>query len=553
MSLNHCKASIKSIIALVISLLLVISINAKTTHAEPNRDLANVTLIYDLSNSMWAQINGTPKVSLAQAGIAKGITGLNNKINFGLLAFGHNAKSGCKNVEEIFPFNILNETKINLAIKPLRPRGNAPTGQALLNAANMIADRSRPYTIILLTDGQSNCPIDPCQTASKLKNSLAHLTIDVIALGPKGSQTLKPLSCITKPSNGTFTYANSQKEISAAITASIERARKNLARYVTQANLPSSEDDSPQATEGDKKEQTTQKQNDWAGATEIIVAPKPKEVTGTLEEDKFAKENKKDRKKTHGGLALMAHLVDKKDTAIKSGIIWRIYSEKPDKTTGKHKLISAHKTASPVMSLKKGSYLINAAYGRAFLTRKIKIEANKNTTEHFILNAGGLKISSVLANGNPVPENTVIFDILSDERDQYGKRLKVIGNVRPGLVVRLNAGIYHIVSTYGDANAQSRADISVEAGKLTEATIDHKAAKVTFKLVYQKGGEALADTQWSLLSPTGKLIKKSAGALPTHYLAEGDYTLLAERGDKKYSQHFSITAGDTKQIEVIIQ
>ncbi len=560
MSLNHCNTSIKSIFALFIALLLVIGLNTTTTHAEPNKDLANITLIYDLSNSMWAQINGAPKVSLAQNGIAKGLAGLNNKINFGLLAFGHNAKSGCKNVEEISPLTVLDESKINIAIKPLRPRGNAPTGQALLNAANMIADRSKPYTIIILTDGQSNCPIDPCQTASKLKNSIGRLTIDVIAIGQKGSQTLKPLNCISQPSKGTFTYANSQKEISAAITASIERARKNLTSYVTQTKLSSSESDiENQAVadkaESDKKEQTTQKQTDWAGATEIIVAPKPKEVTGTLEEDKFANKNKdeKDRKKTHGGLALMAHLVDKKDTAIKSGLIWRIYSEKPDKTTGKHKLISAHKTASPVMSLQKGSYLINAAYGRAFLTRKIKIEASKNTTEHFILNAGGLKISSVLANGNPVPENTVIFDILSDERDQYGKRLKVIGNVRPGLVVRLNAGIYHIVSTYGDANAQSRADISVEAGKLTEATIDHKAAKVTFKLVYQKGGEALADTQWSLLSPTGKLIKKTAGALPTHYLAAGDYTLLAERGDKKYSQHFSITAGDTKQIEVIIQ
>ena len=164
-----------------------------------------------------------------------------------------------------------------------------------------------------------------------------------------------------------------------------------------------------------------------------------------------------------------------------------------------------------------------------------------------------IQISSVLANGNPVPENTVQFDIYSDERDQFGKRLQVLSKVRPGLVVRLNAGIYHIVSTYGDANAQSRADVSVEAGKLTETAIDHKAAKVTFKLVYQTGGEALADTTWSLLSATGKVIKKSAGALPTHFLAAGDYTLLAERGGKKYSQNFSILAGDRKQVEVVIQ
>ena len=75
------------------------------------------------------------------------------------------------------------------------------------------------------------------------------------------------------------------------------------------------------------------------------------------------------------------------------------------------------------------------------------------------------------------------YDIFSGETDQQGNRTKVMSGARPGLIVRLNAGIYHIVSTYGDANATVRADINVEAGKLTEATVSHTGARVTFKLV----------------------------------------------------------------------
>lgn len=542
---GRLSAILKYLFAMAAITLAGVSLGAHSIKAEPAERLPDVTLIYDLSNSMWAPLEGTAKVTHAQNGLAEGLKGLEGQINFSLLSFGHKEKTGCENIEQMVEHDRLDENSVKLAIKPLRPRGNAPIAKALLNAANLASNRAAPYTIILLADGASNCPTDPCKTAAKLKGAMPGLIIDVITIGQLNGKPLSGLQCIAKPTGGIITAAMNGKDIAALIKGSVKRAIERKAEFEARGNTPPAVAADP----------TGDEQQDWAGATEIIVTPKEKDVTGALEEEQAEGQfNKADEelRKTHGGLALMAHLVDK-GKPIKSGLIWRIYTEKPDKSTGKHKLISAHKSSSPVMSLPKGKYLINAAYGRAFLTRKVNINAGENATEHFILNAGGLKISSVLANGNPVPENTVIYDIYADERDQFGKRLSVINKVRPGLVVRLNAGIYHIVSTYGDANAQSRADVSVEAGKLTEATIDHQAAKVTFKLVYQKGGEALADTRWSLLSPAGKVIKKSAGALPTHFLAAGDYTVLAERGAKKYTEHFSVTAGDTRQIEVIIQ
>ena len=126
-------------------------------------------------------------------------------------------------------------------------------------------------------------------------------------------------------------------------------------------------------------------------------------------------------------------------------------------------------------------------------------------------------------------------------------------NAKPGLVIRLNAGAYHIVSLYGDANATVRADVTVEPGKITEATIKHAAAAMTFKLVQSPGGEALADTQWSILTTTGDVVKENAGALPTHILAVGDYAVVAKHNAESYTSKFSVVSGQAKQIEVVME
>src|SRR3546814_11951246 len=87
-----------------------------------------------------------------------------------------------------------------------------------------------------------------------------------------------------------------------------------------------------------------------------------------------------------------------------------------------------------------------------------------------------------------------------------------MADVRPGMIVRLNAGTYHVVSEYGDINAVVRADIQVEAGKLIEATLQHRAAQITLKLVSQPGGEAIADTAWSVLTAAGDIVNESVSA-----------------------------------------
>ena len=196
--------------------------------------------------------------------------------------------------------------------------------------------------------------------------------------------------------------------------------------------------------------------------------------------------------------------------------------------------------------------MINAAFGRAHITRKVTVSPGVEITEPFVLNAGGLRVkpaSAITSTG--IDASKVHFDILTDERDQLGNRSTVISRAKPGVIIRLNAGIYHIVSTYGDANAIVDSDVTVEAGKLTEATVLHQAARVTLKLVTRQGGEALTDTAWNVMTEDGRLVRKSIGALPTHILAPGTYLVIARSQGKVYRRQFTVRDGDISEVEVI--
>src|SRR5262249_6416060 len=104
---------------------------------------------------------------------------------------------------------------------------------------------------------------------------------------------------------------------------------------------------------------------------------------------------------------------------------------------------------------------------------------------------------------------------------------------------------------YGDGNAVVRSDIRVAAGKLTDALVNHRAAVITLKLVNARGGEALANTAWSVLTPGGDVIKEAVGAFPKVILSEGEYTVIARNEGKVYEGKFKVDPGFDREIEVM--
>jgi hypothetical protein len=78
-------------------------------------------------------------------------------------------------------------------------------------------------------------------------------------------------------------------------------------------------------------------------------------------------------------------------------------------------------------------------------------------------------------------------------------------------------------------------------------------AIATLKLVSDRGGEARADTSWSVVTPAGESVVESVGAFPSVVLSEGEYTAIAKHQNTIYERDFTVEAGVNRDIEVLIE
>ena len=234
--------------------------------------------------------------------------------------------------------------------------------------------------------------------------------------------------------------------------------------------------------------------------------------------------------------------------AINGGLHWRIYAARPEQNAAP-KLVKEDRSAGPTFTLPAGSYVINVGFGLANVTKAVQLRAD-NVREVFEIPAGGLRIEGRVGDAK-IPPSQISFDLYQGSQFEPGDKRPIATNVATGDVVLIPEGTYHIVSNYGDANATVRSDIRVQVGKLTDTTVNHRAAIITLKLVNERGGEARANTQWSVLTPGGDTVKESTGAFPRVILAEGEYRAVARNDNRTYEREFRVIAGVDGEIEVL--
>ena len=248
-----------------------------------------------------------------------------------------------------------------------------------------------------------------------------------------------------------------------------------------------------------------------------------------------------------GVLALSARF-GKDQPQITSGLTWRVYADKPN-ASGVFQLVREERSATPSIVLPPGGYIVHVSLGLVTAVRPVVVHRD-TTRESFDLPAGGLRIEGRVGT-TKIPPGQISFSIYKGSQFEVGERSPVAQNVAAGDVVLVPDGTYYLVSNYGDANSIVRSDIRVQAGKLTDVIVTHRAAVITLKLVSNKGGEALANTAWSVITPAGDVIKESIGAFPRVVLAEGEYRAIAKNEGKVYQREFNVSNGVDGEVEVL--
>ena len=237
--------------------------------------------------------------------------------------------------------------------------------------------------------------------------------------------------------------------------------------------------------------------------------------------------------------------------SVERGIEWRIFASAAD-ATGALPMLASATGGTRAFDMSPGQYLVHAAYGHASAVRRIEISAASDR-EIFVLNAGGLELSAVAGDDTPIPQDLLRFDVYEDRQDERGERRLIARKLLPGEIVPFPAGTYHVVSQFGNLNAEVRADLRVSAGEVTHAQLKHRAARITFRLVRRAGGDALADTKWTILTEAGDLITESTSAFPRMVLYEGNYTAIAKNADRVYSTEFTVDPGINRDVEVLVE
>jgi hypothetical protein len=238
---------------------------------------------------------------------------------------------------------------------------------------------------------------------------------------------------------------------------------------------------------------------------------------------------------------------------------WRIFAERTGSVP--LELVGESTDSAPAFVLASGRYVVHVAYGFASFAQRVNLTANSRQT--MIVAAGGLRLQGRIGE-TQIPPQKLRFDVYEGNFLQRGpntgglkkrtarnERPPVVRGAAAGDLVLLPAGTYHVQSTFGEGNSTITADVRIEAGRLTDATVHHRAAQITLRLVSNSGGEALANTSWSVLTPGGDSIKEFIGAFPSIVLADGEYVAVARHDGRTYQHIFKVVSGRDREVEVL--
>lgn len=168
---------------------------------------APLLIVLDLSGSMNDDDgSGTIKLAGAKSALSDLIRALPAGRETGLWAYprGSQEIDGCPTGEAVVPVAPLDPVQMSALVQSLTADAGTPTGPALLAAVDsLMAQGYAAGTIVLVSDGESNCGPDPCDVASQIVQSGFDITVE--ATGFRTSEAGRAeLECVASATGGTY-------------------------------------------------------------------------------------------------------------------------------------------------------------------------------------------------------------------------------------------------------------------------------------------------------------------------------------------------------------
>ncbi len=186
-----------------------------------------VEMVVDASNSMWGQLDGTPKISIAKQILDQALDALPDDLQLALRVYGHRHPRelrNCTDSELLVPLRAGNTKGVRDAIAGFRPRGQTPLAYTLRQVAADFGDFAGERAVVLVTDGIESCGGDPVEAARELaqRNTVVHVI--GFGLGNAADEDADRLEAIASASGGRYFTAQTAEELKSALAVTVGTA-----------------------------------------------------------------------------------------------------------------------------------------------------------------------------------------------------------------------------------------------------------------------------------------------------------------------------------------
>lgn len=182
------------------------------------QDTAQAILVLDGSGSMWGQIEGRAKITIAQDVVGDLLGTLPTGQALGLTVYGHRRKGDCSDIETLVMPGGETRDAIREAVNAVSPKGKTPMTDAVIKAAEALRYTETAATVILVSDGIETCAPDPCAAAQALEAAGVDFTAHVVGFDVDDADALRQMQCIAAETGGRFMTARNADELGDALT-----------------------------------------------------------------------------------------------------------------------------------------------------------------------------------------------------------------------------------------------------------------------------------------------------------------------------------------------
>lgn len=181
------------------------------------QESSKTILVLDGSGSMWGQIDGKAKITIAQDVVENLLLTLSPERELGLTVYGHRRKGDCTDIQTLVEPALDTRSAIKDAVNAIKPKGKTPMTDAVIAAAKQLRYEEDKATVILVSDGVETCHPDPCEAARILEETGVDFTAHVVGFSINDPNAIAQMQCMAEETGGTFRTASNAAELTEAL------------------------------------------------------------------------------------------------------------------------------------------------------------------------------------------------------------------------------------------------------------------------------------------------------------------------------------------------